>query len=77
MKELLQAWDYIFACIHEKDHTEKFCDDVQLAIDGVMIKWRKLELNVTPKGHGVETEVTKQRKNFPVGSQLCWSIHQI
>mmetsp|Transcript_11786 Transcript_11786/g.20143 ORF Transcript_11786/g.20143 Transcript_11786/m.20143 type:complete len:185 (-) Transcript_11786:58-612(-) len=67
VRELLQGWDYIFACIHEKDPTDAFCDDLQLAIDGVMKKWRELELSVTPKGHGVETEVTKQMKKFPGG----------
>lgn len=65
--DLLQAWDSIFACIHELDPTDEFCDQLQKDIDVVMTKWRELKLSVTPKGHGVETVVTKQMKRFPGG----------
>ena len=78
VRYLLQAWDSIFAKIHEKDPSDEFCNELQKDIDAVMKKWRELKLSVTPKGHGIEMHVTCQMRKFPGGISLVleyWVEH--
>ena len=70
-----KLWDGVFSAIHLPNPTVEHCMETQDRIDKAMAHTRSMGFSVSPKMHGMESDVVRRMITIPGGElESSWSI---